>query len=86
VIIVLWIVLGLARASSVARDYYTAAQGTNAQVVNVEANLQPGVPPFWGVEIHGEVIEAGKSAPGYISAMILWVEPFTGWVLVRGRG
>jgi hypothetical protein len=86
VIIALWIVLGFTRASSVARDYYTRAQGTGAQVVNVEANLQPAVPPFWGVEIHGEVIEAGKTAPGYISAMILWVEPLTGWVLVMGRG
>lgn len=54
--------------------------------MNVEANLQPAVPPFWGVEIHGEVIEAGKSGPGYISAMILWVEPLTGWVIVMGSG
>jgi len=85
-IVALWIVLGFTRASSVARDYYAGAQSIGARVVNVEANLQPAVPPFWGVEIHGEVIEAGKTAPGYISAMILWVEPLTGWVIVMGRG
>jgi len=81
-----WLALGLLRAASVARDYYAREQSLGAQVIHIEARLQPAVPPFWGVEIHGEVIEAGKTAPGYISAMILWVEPLTGWVIVMGAG
>jgi hypothetical protein len=52
----------------------------------VEVNLQPAIPPFWGVEIHGNVAETGQKPSGYISAMILWVEPLTGWVLVMGAG
>jgi hypothetical protein len=86
VLVALWIVLGFTRAPSIARDFYAGVQGGDAQIVNVEANLQPAVPPLWGVEIHGEVIEAGKSGPSYISAMILWVEPLTGWVIVMGSG
>ena len=81
-----WLALGLLRAEWVARDYYAGAHGVGATVVNVEARLQPALPPFWSVEIHGEVIEAGKNAPGYISAMILWVEPLTGWVIAMRAG
>jgi hypothetical protein len=85
-LLAVWIVLGFVRAQAVARDYWTSRQGTGAQLLNVEANLQPAIPPFWGVEIHGEVVEAGQHGPGYISAMILWIEPLTGWVLVIGAG
>jgi len=85
-IVALWIVLGFVRAPAVARDYWTSRQGAGAQFLNVEVNLQPAIPPFWGVEIHGHVVEAGQQPPGYISAMILWVEPLTGWVIVMGSG
>jgi hypothetical protein len=85
-VLTLWIVLGFVRAPAVARAYWTSRQGTGAQLLDVEANLQPAIPPFWGVEIHGEVVEAGQHPPGYISAMILWIEPLTGWVLVMGAG
>jgi hypothetical protein len=85
-ILALWIVLGFVRAPAVARDYWTSRQGTGAQLLNLEANLQPAIPPFWGVEIHGEVVEAGQHPPGYVSAMILWIEPLTGWVIVMGAG
>ena len=42
--------------------------------------------PNAGSERADPQIEAGKTAPGYISAMILWVEPLTGWVIVMGSG
>lgn len=84
-IVALWVALGFGRATTIARSYFDSTHdGANA--VNVEARLQPAVPPFWGVEIHGNIIEAGASGPGYISAMILWVEPISGWVLVMGQG
>ena len=81
-----WLALGLLRTETVAREYYAGANGFGATLVNVEASLQPAIPPFWSVEIHGEVIEVGKTPPGYISAMILWVAPLTGWVIVMGAG
>jgi len=61
-------------------------QGAGAQLLGVEVSLQPAVPPFWGVAIHGEVVEVGQHPPGYISAMILWIEPLTGWVILMGAG
>lgn len=86
VVLAVWLALGLLRAESVARAYYARAHGLGAHVVNVEANLQPAVPPFWSIEIHGDVIEPGQTGPGAISAMILWIEPLTGWVIVMGAG
>jgi len=61
-------------------------QAREPRATDVEASLQPALPPFWGVEIHGSVIKPGASGPGYLSAMILWVEPVTGLVIVMGKG
>lgn len=84
-VVALWIVLGFVRAPAIARDYFDSTHGS-AKATGVEVRLQPAIPPFFGVEIHGNVIEPGASGPGYISAMILWVEPVTGWVVVMGQG
>jgi hypothetical protein len=82
-----WLVIGVLRAEPVARDYFAHAHGEGATVENVEVmTVTPVIPPFWAVNISGEVIEAGRTAPGYISAMWLWIEPITGWVLVFGAG
>jgi hypothetical protein len=55
--------------------------------VNVGVEIEaPAIPPFWVVSISGDVIEAGRTSPGYRSAMLLVVEPFTGSVIVFGAG
>jgi hypothetical protein len=81
--LVVWAVLGLVRAPAVARDYYLSRQGT-ARVTEIRETVFPAIPPFWGVSIQGTVTEA--SGVAYTSAMLLWVEPFTGWVLGMGAG
>lgn len=79
----LWILLGLTRAPTIAHDYW-ASSHPGATEVSVDIRLQPAVPPFWGVNVDGAYVEAsGARVP---SAMILWVEPFTGFVLVMGQG
>jgi hypothetical protein len=83
-VVVSWIGLGFVRAPGVARSYFARAHGSAAQLMGVEARLQPAIPPFWGVEIHGDVMEAGGAR--YPSAMMLWVEPVSGWVVVMGSG
>jgi hypothetical protein len=85
-VLALWIALGFVRAPAVARDYWASRQGAGAQLLNVEVKLQLAMPPFWGVEIHGNVVEAGQDPPGYTSAMVLWIEPLTGWVILVGAG
>ena len=81
-ILVLWIVLGLVRAPGVARDYYLSKQG-GAQVTNLEESISPAIPPFWGVNIQANI---GPTGAAYISAMYLWVEPFTGWIFSVATG
>jgi hypothetical protein len=82
-----WLVIGVLRAGTVARDYFGHAHGTGATVVNVGVEIEaPAIPPFWVVSISGDVIEAGRTSPAYRSAMLLAVEPFTGWVIVFGAG
>ena len=82
-----WLVIGVLRAEPVARAYFARAHGEGATVENVQVmTVAPAIPPFWAVNISGEVIEAGRTAPGYISAMWLWIEPVTGWVLVFWAG
>jgi hypothetical protein len=82
-----WIVVGFLRAEAVARNYFAHAAGAGSKVVDVEVlTLAPAIPPFWAVNISGEVREAGAAGPGYTSAMWLWVEPVTGWILVLGQG
>ena len=82
-----WLVIGVLRAGTVARDYFAHAHGTGATVVNVGVEIEaPDIPPFWVVSISGDVIEAGRTSPAYRSAMLLVVEPFTGSVIVFGAG
>jgi hypothetical protein len=86
-ILVAWLVLGAVRAPIVARDYYANAHGAGATVSNVEIQgAIPLIPPLWGVSVRGEVRELQMDGPGYVSAMLLCVEPITGWVFVCGAG
>lgn len=81
------LVIGFLRAEADARDYFAHTVGAQSSVVDVQVlTVAPAIPPFWAVNITGEVIEGGGTGPGYTSAMWLWVEPVTGWVLVFGRG
>jgi hypothetical protein len=87
VVLAAWLLIGLLRAESIARDYFAHAHGPGATVINVQIErTRPAIPPFWAVFIGGDVIEAGKTTPAYRSHMILWVESITGWVLVFGAG
>jgi hypothetical protein len=82
-----WLVVGAVRAPMVARDYFAGAHGAGATVTNVEIHGSiPLIPPFWGVSIQGDVREPQMTGPGYISAMLLCIEPITGWVIVCGAG
>jgi hypothetical protein len=82
-----WLVIGFLRAEAIARNYFTHAAGAGSKVMEVEIlTLAPAIPPFWAVNISGEVVEAGAAGPGYTSAMWLWVEPVTGWILILGQG
>ena len=82
-----WLVIGVLRSGTVARDYFVHAHGAGATVVNVGVEFEaPAIPPFWVVSISGDVIEAEGTSPVYRSAMLLVVEPFTGWVVVFGAG
>ena len=82
-----WLVVGVLRSETAARDYFARAHGTGATVVNVGVQFEaPAIPPFWVVSISGDVIEAGGTSPVYRSAMLLVVEPFTGSVIVFGAG
>ena len=86
-LLAIWLAAGLFRAETVARDYFAAEHGEGATVADVHVEGSgPAIPPFWSVTISGDVIEADKTTPAYRSAMILWVEPITGWVLVTGAG
>jgi hypothetical protein len=82
-----WLAIGFVRAESVARDYFAHSAGASSTVVDVQVlTLSPALPPFWAVNITGGVIEGGATGPAYRSAMWLWVEPVTGWVVVFGQG
>jgi hypothetical protein len=82
-----WLVIGFLRAEAVARDYFAHAAGARSTIVDVQVlTVAPAIPPFGAVNITGQVIEGGGTGPGYTSAMWLWVEPVTGWVLVFGQG
>jgi hypothetical protein len=79
-----WLLFGASRSESVARDYFAGIHAGQA-LSGEEASVGLAIPPFWSVTIQGEVHEAG-AAFGYVSTMILWVEPLTGWVLFMGAG
>ena len=87
VLLAIWLAAGLFRAETVARGYFATAHGEGVTVADVHIEGSgPAVPPFWSVTINGDVIEAGNTTPSYRSAMVLWVEPITGWVIVNGAG
>ena len=82
-----WLLIGLLRAETIARDYFAGIHGGGATISNVQVSFEsPAIPPFWIVSIDGEVKEPQMMGLGYISAMILVVEPLTGWVFVFGAG
>jgi hypothetical protein len=82
-----WLVVGFLRAEPVARDYFAHVHGDGATIENVDVKgVIPLLPPFWGVSITGDVREPQMTGPGYLSAMLLVVEPFTGTVFVFGAG
>ncbi len=78
-----WIAAGLLRAPGIARDYLAAMERPK-QVSGVSTGLGLAIPPFWSVQVRGTVTES--SGASYRSAMILWVEPVTGFVLTVGAG
>lgn len=82
-IVASWVILGLTRAPAVAHDYW-AHSHPGATEASVEIHAQPAIPPFWGINIDGVYAEAGGARVP--SAMVLWVEPFTGFVLAMGQG
>lgn len=87
VVLVSWLAAGVLRAEAGAHDYFARAHGAGGTIIGVEIHaVVPAIPPFWAVNISGEVMEAGAIGPGYISAMWLWVEPLTGWVIVLAAG
>ena len=86
-VIGVWLVAGFVRAPAVARDWLVGQDRDGQRSVNVATEfVAPVVPPFWLVNIHGDVIEAGGTSPVYTSYQLLLVEPITGFVLVFGRG
>jgi hypothetical protein len=81
-----WLAAGDLRAESLARDYFAHAHEAGT-VTNVTVDaVSPGLPPFWGVKISGDVTEAGATTPAYRSTMRLWIEPLSGFVPENGAG
>jgi len=77
---------GNLRADSLARDYFLAHHGSSTVVsVTIDAE-SPWIPPFWSVQISGNVIEPGRSSVTYRSHMWLLVEPISGLVVFNGAG
>ena len=77
---------GNLRADSLTRDYFLAHHGSST-VVNVTIDAEsPWIPPFWSVQISGDVIEPGGSSVTYRSHMWLLVEPISGLVVSNGGG
>jgi hypothetical protein len=85
ILLVGWLIVGGLRADSAARDYFTHAH-TGHKAVNVTVHVTPAVPPFWAVEISGDVIEPDDPSPKYRSYMSFWIEPLTGWLISLGNG
>jgi hypothetical protein len=86
-VVVGWLVVGAVRAPAIARDYYLGRQGPANTVTNLEVHTAiPLIPPFWGVSIDGDVSEPQMHGQAYVSAMLLCIEPFTGFVIVCGSG
>ena len=87
VVAIVWILGGAVRAGPAARDWFAGHHGSGASLVNVEVDgVSPAIPLFWRVTISGDVVEAGNTSPSYRPHMILWIEPFTGWPILRASG
>jgi hypothetical protein len=81
-----WLVAGTMRADGLARDYFLAHHRSSTVAhVTIDAE-SPSIPPFWSVQISGDVIEPGQSSVTYRSYMRLLVEPISGFVVSNGAG
>ena len=82
-----WVLDGALRAEAAARAWFAGAHGPGATVENVEVTgVAPAIPPFWQVQISGDVVEAGRTTPSYRSYMSVWIEPLTGLGFASGSG
>jgi hypothetical protein len=82
-----WVLVGALRAEAAARAWFAGAHGPGATVENVEVTgVAPAIPPFWQVQISGDVVEAGRTTPSYRSYMSVWIEPLTGLGFASGSG
>ena len=85
-VLAIWLIGGLLRAESAGRAWFSQVHA-NETVTNVVAEgVTPALPPFWQVNISGDVTEAGRTEPSYLSVMVLWVEPITGFAIVMAAG
>jgi hypothetical protein len=82
-----WLVAGNARAANLARDHFygALAPGQTAENVTVDG-MSAGVPPFWSVDVSGDIHEPGRPGAAYRAHMRLWIEPVSGWVLSQSGG
>jgi hypothetical protein len=81
-----WLLAGTARVDGLARDYFVAHQG-GLTVANVTIDATSlSTPPFWSVQISGDIIAPGPSSVPYRDHMWLRVEPISGTVTLAGPG
>lgn len=86
-VLAVWLLVGAVRAPAIARDYFERAHGGGVTVLTVEVRAAiPFIPPFWGGSIAGKVTEPQLDGLAYNSAMLLLIEPFTGWIILGGSG
>ena len=85
--------IGHDRAVAIARDYFASADahgaGSTVSDVNVTAAdlaSDAGGRAAWKINIHGDVTNAGNSAPSGTSHMWLYVDADTGAVTVFAQG
>ena len=85
VYLVFWLVLGRDRSEAAARAYFEDVH-PGYELVDVHVtNVSPFIPPFWSVSIDSEVRPPGEES-AVISAMVLWVEPVTGFTVKFAEG
>ncbi len=78
VIVVAYVAVGFTRAPAVAMEYVTSLE-SGRRVSDVATSTFPVIPPFWIVDIQNQVTES--TGVSYESALILVLEPITGYVL-----